>query len=165
MKNKFACLGLAVLLGGCIQDYPETAGDGGNDKACLSVVNTSTIEVKFDGGNIPTKLSGWVNGMAVVNECTLGSDHSSYQTVRQSDGSLGIVLRVDNNAAMSEMFFDDDGTPKLNVLFQFVLRGRNNCNDSLVQLYSTVRSLEWKPVYSNNNKGCGPSGYSAKVFH
>ena len=148
-----------------MQDYPETAGggDGGNDKACNLIAYQSTIEVQYEGDTIPTKLSAWVNGMAVVNECTLGSDNSSYLTVRHSGRSLSVLLRVGGNAAMSEMFFNDDGTPRSNVRFQFVLKGRNNCNDSPGQLYTTTTSLDWKPVFSNNNKDCGPSGYKAKV--
>jgi len=163
MKNKFMLLGLVFLLAGCMQDYPETAGGGGNDKACNLIAYQSTIEVQYDGDNIPAKLSAWVNGMAVVNECTLGSDNSSYLTVRHRGGSLSVLLRVDGNAAMSEMFFNDDGTPRSNVRFQFVLKGRNNCNDSPGQFYTTTTSLDWKPVYSNSNKDCGPSGYTAKV--
>lgn len=162
------------LLTGCMQDLPATTdsggGGGGNGKACgasdtpnvkSTATSQSTIAVQYAANTIPSKLSASVNGMAVVNECTLGTDNSSYLTVRTGN-SVTVLLRVDGNAAMTEMFFNSDGSPKTNVQFQFVMKGRENCNDTPGSVYSTNQSLNWKPVYGNAEKTC-TAGYSATV--
>jgi hypothetical protein len=161
MKNKIAFVLMCALSAGCMQEYPEKPGNE-NDKACNLVAYQSTISVQYRASSIPAKLSASVNGMPVVNECTLGSDNDSYLTVRNGDTAT-VLLRVGGNAALMEMFFNDDGSPKSGAQFQFILSGRENCGESAGRLYTTVRTLDWKPVYSNSNTACGPSGYMATV--
>jgi hypothetical protein len=161
MKHKIALALTFLLAAGCMQEYPEQPG-GGNDKACNFAAFESVISVEYRASSIPSKLSANVNGMPVVNECTLGNDNDSYLTVRNGD-KVTILLRVGRNAALTEMFFNEDGTPRSNIQFQFVLKGRESCGDTAGQIYATARTLDWKPVYSNSNTSCGPSGYMATV--
>lgn len=161
MRNKIALALMTLMMAGCLQDYPESTTTD-QDKACNFVSYQSTIAVQYNAGSVPAKLSANVNGMPVVNECTLGTDNSSYLTVRNGN-SVTILLRVGGNAALTEMFFNSDGSPKSNIQFQLVLKGRDNCGDTASQVYSTAQTLVWQPVYSNNNKACSPTGYTATV--
>ncbi len=163
MKIHIALLALFVMTTGCMENLPEAAkgeGDGGNGKLCGSGVYQSTIAIQYSAGAIPAKLSASVNGMPVVNECTSGTDNSSYLTVRTAN-AVTVLLRVDGNPAMNEMFFNPDGTPNSTRL-QFIMKGRANCTDTPAQVYATTQTLNWKPVYNNADKSCA-TGYSATV--
>jgi hypothetical protein len=160
MKNNLALLLMCSLMTACMQSYPENPS-GGDNKACNFITYTSSIEVQVRGG-IPNKLFASVNGMPLVNECTLGTDNDNYRTVRE-DGGVKVLIRVGNNAAMTAMFFNEDGSPKSNVRLQFNLSGNSSCGGAVSSVYSTSAALDWEPVYSNSNKSCGPSGYFAKI--
>ncbi len=159
MKNKIALLLMCFITAAC-QEYPQTGEQDGNNKACVGDASySSTIAVQVSG-SIPSRLTASVNGMAVVNECTIGSDTEGYTIVRTGNG-VTILLRVGKNVAMNDMFFDSNGRPK-NTQFQFILRGSDSCGAGMT-LFQTTRPLSWQPVYTNANKSCGPSGYSAVV--
>jgi|GEM_PF-7063995 len=161
MKNKILFALACVLSAGCMQEYPENENSG-NDKPCAQTTYVSNIAVQYSANSIPTKLSANVNGVPVVNECTLGTDNDSYMTVRNGD-TVTILLRVSNHAAMYEMFFNADGTPKTNVQFLFSLKGRNTCGETAGQIYSTAQTLDWKPTRATSDKGCADTGYTATV--
>ncbi len=160
MKTKIVSLMMCATLSACLQSYPENPS-GNDNKACNYVTYVSTIEVEVRGASAPNLLAS-VNGMPLVNECALGSDNDNYRTVRENDG-IKILIRVGNNAAMTQMFFNEDGTPRSNVQLQFILRSASSCGGSASTVYSTATSLDWVPVYSNSDKSCAPTGYTAKV--
>ena len=97
MVNKVALLAMSISMTACLQSYPENPSDG-DKKACNLVAYSSSIEVHVRG-SIPDNLFASVNGMPLVNECTLGSDNDNYRTVRE-DGGVKVLIRVGNNAAM-----------------------------------------------------------------
>ena len=151
-----------LLLTACTQDYPEDSANGPG-KPCTLMGFTSSIAVQIESNaTIPGKLSGAVNGMPLVNECTLGSDNSQYMVARTGYKSVTIVLRVTGNAALTDRFFNQDGTPKSNQQFQFVVNGRDDCSSGTSQVYATTRTLNWEPVYANS-KTCPVAGYMATV--
>jgi len=164
MKNKIAILICGALLTGCLQEYPEQQNSGDNDKACNLAKYVSNISFQHNThSTLPAKLSGAVNGVATINECTLGNTNEVYTLVRNGDRSVTIVLWVDKSAVLRETYFNDDGTPKDNARIQLSLSGRGNCSDTPSQVKQTTRVVNWQPVYSNSNKACGPSGYSAII--
>lgn len=162
-KISFVAICSLFMATGCLQNYPEN-GSNGKQKACPLVYSMSTLSAQYNTNTpLPKYLSASVNGIAVVNECLMGSSNESYLLSRNSDRSVTIVFKIDGNAALRDMYFTDSGEPKGNVGMNLVIRGRNDCSSGLVSVGTMARSLNWQPLYSGSDKSCGPSGYYATV--
>ena len=163
MKKLILFSMVALTLSGCMQEYPEQPGNGGsNDKNC-GILSSRTLTYLYSGA-LPTKISASVNGIPVVNECTMSSDNSNYLITRQGN-SVTIMFRVNNNAALTEKFFFDNGVPRGDVRFMIDLRGRSNCSDTPMSFHTNSLAPNWQASYSQDKDGgrCDSKGYHAEL--
>lgn len=162
MKLKMLIPLVAMLCGGCFQEYPENGdnNDGGLD--CKARLYSSNVTIQYNShSTLPSKLSGTINGLMSFNECLSGNDTELYTLAKTSDRSMTLVVWVEKHSALYEQLFDEKGLPRDNRVVTMNLNGQDSCSNSATGLAQMTRALNWQP--QKVSPECKADAYTATV--